>query len=252
LSHRPDRFRILGKEAHAMNSTLSLTLILALINSPLPAVAQTASIGRAVAQEALRLGSEPVKDDANWSRVRKLQPGTEIVLSSRVASGPRYILAADEASVTMLNLASSMLPAAATEALRNLASSNPAHLTAAEDGGGFLLERDVRLQALGVFVGSQRVADINTIIERIKKSDVAEIKIERLKGRPVIGALIGLAGGIALGAWRTNNVQCPERNFSNCLITDTALVPLLSAAGGAAVGASVGRHKTEELIYRAP
>jgi hypothetical protein len=92
-----------------MKAALSLTLILALITSALPVTAQerigrTASpIGRAIMRETARLAAERVLVDvgqqvgestnAGWSRVRKLKPGTEIMVSANGSQpGERYVL----------------------------------------------------------------------------------------------------------------------------------------------------------------
>jgi hypothetical protein len=253
-----------------METALSLTLVVALITSALPVTAhervdRTAGpISRAITIEAARLAAEPAVVDANqqagastnadWSRVRKLEPGMEIMVTANGSqSGKRYVLSADDSGITVLTLTDPALPAAAREVLRDLASRNPAHFTDAQKGGTLLLDKNVRLQSVGVFVGDQKIADFGQIMTRIARTDVAQIKIERAKGRPGTGALLGLAGGIGLGVWAVNNVSCPgESNFSSCMGTRLGLIPLLGALGGAIVGGYAWQHKTEEIIYSVP
>jgi hypothetical protein len=85
-----------------METALSLTLVVALITSALPVTAhervdRTAGpISRAITIEAARLAAEPAVVDANqqagastnadWSRVRKLEPGMEIMVTAKAHS----------------------------------------------------------------------------------------------------------------------------------------------------------------------
>jgi hypothetical protein len=204
-----------------MKAALSLTLVLALMTS-LPVTAQeridrtAGPIRRAIALEAVRLAAEPAVVDAgqqakestnaDWSRVRKLEPGTEIMVTANGSQpGKCYILSADEFGITVLNLTDSALPAAVSEVLRDLASHNPAHFTNALKGGTFLFDKNMRLGSEGVFVADQKVVGLEQIVGRIRRRDVTEI-IKR--GTPpsnswanrhpaATGALIGAASGIA-------------------------------------------------------
>src|SRR5439155_25714134 len=159
-----------------MKGALSLTLVLALMTSP-PVTAQerisrTADpISRSITLEAGRLAAEPAAVDADhqagsftnadWSRVRKLEPSTEITVTANGSQpGKRYVLSTDESGITVLNMANPTLPVAATEVLRDLASHNPAHFTGAQKGETFLLAKNVRLGSEGVFVADQKVADL--------------------------------------------------------------------------------------------
>jgi hypothetical protein len=80
-----------------MKAALSLTLALALMTSALPVTAQegidrtAGPIGRAIMRETVRLAAEPAVEaaqqagestNAEWSRVRKLKRGTEIIVTA--------------------------------------------------------------------------------------------------------------------------------------------------------------------------
>jgi hypothetical protein len=119
-----------------MNAALTLVLSLALITSALPVIAQeqteaprsfdlrapaptTGSLARAATREAVRLaaagkarsfGNETVPQDgrstSDWSRVRQLAPGAEIVLTVKSSwTAPRYFVAADSLELVVSNAA---------------------------------------------------------------------------------------------------------------------------------------------------
>jgi hypothetical protein len=127
-----------------MKSALALTVMVCLVASALPVTAQqptetpgsfdlraaspvtVGSIGRAMTREAVRLpaAGEPTAGEvveqtgksveSNWSRVRKLASGREIVVTVK-GSPPaqRHFVAGDDADLTVVNLTDPTLPAAA-------------------------------------------------------------------------------------------------------------------------------------------
>src|SRR5437660_915096 len=118
-----------------MKSALSLTLVVCFGGSTLAVAAQewtlssalsvtvqeevhttAGPISRAITVEAGRLAATSAPAEANqrtrepvnatWSRVRRLKPGTEIMMTANGSQpGKRYVLSADEAGITLLNLA---------------------------------------------------------------------------------------------------------------------------------------------------
>ena len=91
-----------------MKSTPSLTLIVCLVASALPVTAQEKGpLARAVTREAVRLaavqsGGTPA--ESNWSRVRGLASGTDVVVTVQ-GSKParRRMVQADESTLTVQN-----------------------------------------------------------------------------------------------------------------------------------------------------
>ena len=87
-----------------MKSALSLTLIMCLVASALPVTAQEKGpLARAVTREAVRLaavqlGGTPA--ESNWSHVRGLAPGTEVIVTVRGSKFARCtFVQADESAL---------------------------------------------------------------------------------------------------------------------------------------------------------
>jgi hypothetical protein len=272
---KTSRERLLSTFSHSgaevkMKAALSLTLVAALITSALPVTAQeridrtAGPIRRAITLEAVRLATEPavvdaaqpagVATNADWSRVRKLTPGTEItVTASGSQPGKRDVLSADESGLTVLNLDYPTLPADASKVLRDVASHNPAHFTDAQKGGTFLLDKHVRLESDGVFVADQKVADLGQIVERTRRTEVVEIRRESARRHPAAwGALVGAAAGVAAVAVASSGSLCGSDGCIGGVLM--ALFGAIGAGAGAGIGAAIGAShpKTEETIYRAP
>jgi hypothetical protein len=247
-----------------MKAALSLTLILALMASALPVTAQegidttAAPIGRAIWRETARLAAEPVLVDASqqageatnaeWSRVRRLEPGTEIMVTAN-GSPPseRYVLSTDESGITILNLADATLPAGASQVLRHLAERNPAHFTDAQNGGTFLLDKNVRLMSKGVFVADRKVADLGSVVATIARADIVEIAGIRRSRNVLAGTLYGVAAGGVFG-YVVAACKPNELCFQGAV---TLLMAGVGAGVGALVGARIGRRKVT-VIYRVP
>lgn len=248
-----------------MKSALSFMLAVCLVGSSLPATAHERvglpanPIMESIALEAIRLAAEPTArpggDDRasvqfDWSRIRKLRPGTDIVVTVSGASpARRYILAADDAGMTLLNLTDPGLPRAARNALRDLNARNP-ELILASERGAILLEGDVRLESGGVFVATQRVADRAQIVERIGRTEVALVKTPPRGRGAGTGAAVGAAVGAALGLGLASGL-C---DGSHCYASGYVMAAAWLGAGGLGIGALLGEmgHHAPAVIYRAP
>ena len=146
---------------------------------------------RAITREAARLAAEPMSSTAesvqqrgtlaaesSWSRVPKVKPGSEIVLTVKGSqSERRFFVQADASELTVLNLTDPALPGAAKLALRDIASRHPDYFATPGRSGSFRTVA-VRVESGGVFVGDQKVADLGQIVERIARTDVVEITRE--------------------------------------------------------------------------
>jgi hypothetical protein len=211
-------------------------------------------------RETARLTAEPALVDVgqqagastnDWSRVRKLEPGTEITVTANGSQpGERCVLSTSESGITILNLADPRLPGSAREVLRHLAERNPALFADAQKGGTFPLEKNVRLMSQSVFVADRKVADLGSLVDTVARADIIEITeiADIRRSRNVLrGALIGATtGGVigyVAGACKPNSI---------CLRgLATVFIAGLGAAFGAVVGATIGSPKVT-VIYRVP
>ena len=273
-----------------MKSLLSLALIACLVAPAVPVAAQEQAaapfdirgsalqatagpLARAATREADRLvaaGELTPSDGAaawqsgksappsDWSRVRKLAPGTEIIVTVKGAPpARRYFVAEDESDVTVLKMADPTLPAAVRDLLREVASDHPEYLSDAQHRrASFVLERKVRVGPDGVFVADQKVADLTQVVENISRFDVAEVR-GPLSYSPRHDALVGLGfgaaafGGIAL-------LLCT--NFGGCGPHDIPSVLGVAARGGGilagiSVATGAAAHAVKKptgILYRAP
>ena len=243
-----------------MKSALSLTLIVCLVASALPAAAQEHTetrgsfdirgpaaqtmaerpLTRAAMREALRARSD-------WSRVRKLAPGTEVVVTVRGSKpGKRSLVLADESDLTVLNLTVPTLPRAATRLLQNIASSHDPDVFVGTATSGRFVDQDVRVAPDGVFVAGRKVADLGQVVEHIARIDVAEIRTP--KSRRFRHTLVGMSVGFLVGVML-------ERDQGSCLKASSECVPL--ALDGILFGGLLGAQHDEraargDVIYRAP
>jgi hypothetical protein len=244
-----------------MRLARSITLVGCLATSTSPAAAQDrievtpGPIVQAIAREAVRLAVDPRSGsaDVEWSRVRKLAPGTEIIVTVEGSQpGARYVVRGDESELTVLNVADQPLPAAATGVLRDVASNHPDYFSAAQQRGTFVLQKSVRLRLDGVFVGDQRVADLAQVVQTIARSDIAEIKV-RQKGRGVWGHL-GPLGGYFVGAMSGGFVAGlagqavvgRDRSDTGAFLAGA----LVGGIAGGLYGFRAANRETEDVIYR--
>src|SRR5688572_5726970 len=124
-----------------LKSTVSITLVMCLIGGVLPATAQEQKasarpLAEAVARESARfIGASRQPGDSAWSRVRELEPGTEIAVTVK-GSPPRqqHFLAGDESSLTVLNAAAMDISASVKQVLVDTASGHPIYFVLAQQG----------------------------------------------------------------------------------------------------------------------
>jgi hypothetical protein len=214
-------------------------------------------IARAIVREAARLTVDrrAGSADLEWSRVRRLSAGTEVIVTVE-GSQPRgrFIVRADDSGLTVLNVTDLPLPAAVKSVLRGVASRHPDYLLAAPQGGTFVLEQSVRLRPDGVFVDDQKVADLGQVIETIARDDIAEIKT-RKKGRGVWGHL-GPLGGYFVGAMSGGvvaGIVCQAAAGRDRCDSGAFLTGMLGGGiAGGVYGFRAANRETDNIIYRAP
>jgi hypothetical protein len=242
-------------------------------NAPAKATArldQTALAGsfdRAVRREAVRLaavqsGGGPA--EANWSRVRKIAPGTELTLTVKGSppGAQRYFVAGDDSDLTVLNVADPGLPAATRDVLRGVALRHPGDFPAAQQGRQITLGKGVRMGPDGVFVSDRKVADLRRIVEEIARDDVGEVTTQA-RGRGIWGHL-GSGGGFYVGAMAGGltggfgvglTCQAGGGHGDACegpFLTGAFVGEIAGAIAGAAYGYHAEHRQTEVVIYRAP
>jgi hypothetical protein len=207
--------------------------------------------------EAVRLTADQPAGfaDVEWSRVRKLAPGIEIIVTVAGSQpGGRYVVRADESGLTLVNVADLSIPAAAEGVLRGVASNHPEYFSAAQQGGTFVLEMSVRLAREGVFVGGRKVADLGRVVENIARSDVAEIKT-RHKGRGAWGHLGPLGGyfvGAMSGGYGAGFACQASVGRDRCDTAAFLTGALVGGIAGGVHGFRAASRETENIIYRAP
>lgn len=256
---------------NTMNCTLlltSVTVIRFVLGSfdvrVLPSRGTSGPIALAAAREATRLAdaTEPTSPDSktvpesarpapgfDWSRVRALAAGTEIIVTVK-GSEPRnrHVVTVNDSELTVLNVTDPTLPAASTSVLRVVAARRPEVLAAAQRGETFLMEKNVRIAQEGVFVADRKVAALTQVVERIGRHDVTEISIAKRDANAFGCAAAAYVGGGVLGG-------LPGAVVGGAVNRDTGGA-LLGMMIGWPVGATVVyrkcRHKPEHLVYRAP
>ena len=243
-----------------MRSAVSRALVISLIGSALPVAAQqntptVSPIARSITREAARFATVQQSTlDSEWSRVRKLAPGSELIVTVK-GSPPaqRYFVAGDESDLTVLTLTDPALPAAVRDVLRDMASNHPEYFPAAQKGGTFVLEKNVRVAPDGVFLADRKVADLPQVLEQIGRHDVAEIKTAKV-GSNALGCVLtgyflgGFAGGAAGGFIGVAVSRDKDAGFIRGMVVGMPI-------GGILVYRTC-RHRQwflpAEVIYRAP
>ena len=193
--------------------------------------------------------------DVQWSRVRTLAPGTEVIVTiSGSPPAERYFVAGNEFDITVLNLTDPALPAAARNVLRDTASNRAAYFSAAQKGGTFVLDNKVRLRPGGVFVADRKIADLHHIVETSDRTAVAEIKA-RKKGRGLWGHLGPLGGwfvGAMTGGYGAGFACRAASGRSRCDTGAFLTGALLGGIAGGAYGFRAANRETDVIVYRAP
>jgi hypothetical protein len=241
-----------------------MALIICLVGSDLPVTAQeqvaaAGPLAMAVAREAARFANSAQRqpDDSEWSRVRELDPGAEIAVTVEGSPpGQRYFIAGDASSLTVLNVAESDISAAVKQLLVETASDHPIYFVLAQQDKTFLLSGNVRLTREGIFVGDQRVAELERLVVHISRVSIAEISVrERHVGKTIgWGAAIGGGAGLVAGLVAGTR-YCRTRNCDNFPPIAVGLIYSTFGGGiGTGLGAVIGatRGKNQETIYRTP
>ena len=213
-------------------------------------------IERAIALEAGRLAAIAQQPDDNddWSRVKELAPGSEIVFTARGrATSSSLFVAADDASITVMTLERVSLRADEKRALIALIGRHPDAFSTTPSAS--VRNRDVRVEAGAVFANGRRIGGVGELIGRYVRGDVVDLGVMTPSHPIRNGALIGLGAGAAIGlAQITSN--CAGRGEGVCAVPLlwSGMFAGIGAGSGAAIGAllSSSADRRPMLMYRAP
>src|SRR5688572_20852769 len=246
-----------------LKSRLSITLIMCLVGAALPATAQewkapARPLAEAVMREAARFsGAAAQPADSAWSRVRELEPGTELAVTFK-GSPPsqQHFLAGDESSLTVLNAAAKEISASVKQVLIDTASDHPIYFVLAQQGKTFTLDDGVSLTREGVFVGGQKVADLEQVVVQAARASVAEISVREKRIGKAIGWGSAIGGGVGFVAGLLHGTRrCRTQNCDNFPPAAFGMIYSMFGGGvGTGLGALIGatKGKTLDVIYRAP
>ena len=171
------------------------------------------------------------------------------MITTATATVTRTFVAADETTLTLLNLSRPGLSETSKRQLLELTRASPLALVEAAAGSPKLFEA-FRFGPDGVFVHDVKVAEPGELIERLPIADVVTITESTRRGSAVAAAL-GTLGGIWLGSAMALTLAY-TRCQPNCAGVELGMwgsiigVPL--AAGYGAWRAS--SRLTEEVVYR--
>jgi hypothetical protein len=106
-----------------MRSGIVLAFVMATAGSVSPAAAQIQGT-----RSPTSIGDQRALADSKWSRVRRLEAGSEIaVVRNRIALPRRSFVRCDDTELTVLNLTDPTLPPAAVKMLRALMTNHPTY-----------------------------------------------------------------------------------------------------------------------------
>jgi hypothetical protein len=241
-----------------MKPALSWVLSVYLITSPCPVAAQertqptTTSFAAAITHEVARLAAvgQSQLRDRDWSSVRNLTAGTELVVTTQGRSPrARYLVAADESELTVLNLSSPTLSTSARHALQDTLSTHPEVF-----GPGQQARPDVRVGPDGVFVAGRKVAETQELLERIARADVLEIGTPTRTRGSLRGAVTfaGIGLMFSLPVFLGSAECTPSNGNCHALLLRQSSILWLPLAGGLLGYYGLSQKAHERVIYAAP
>jgi hypothetical protein len=236
-------------------------------------LAAASSVRGSTLHEATRLAglSQRPSAESDWSRVRKLKPGTAIVLVEKTdrrsncgadpgVSGSSvqdrgHVIQTDDSTITVLNLICVVLPPDVRGALRDLAENRPELFLAAERGRRFVLPGGVWIGPAGVFLSGRKVADLGQVIDRVPRDAVLSIAMRRKRTRGSEAQVVqGAVGGFLLtmvgaSGGGTGPNFCTEHRDGCWPVIG------MGSMAGAGLAYLTGNGKTfvdDVVVYRAP
>ncbi len=232
-----------------MKSTVSVILALSLVTPAISAAPQS-GVGQPHITPTER---------ALWSHaLRELRPGDAIAILVRtdgqiVPLGERYVVGADDAGLTVINLSAAAFSPSTRDALRGTARHHPDLFVAAERGVAVTVNESVSLSADGVFERGRRVAELTQVFERIETPQIAGITGGKSAGNRIGCGLVAWFGGGIAGGMIGLLIGALLSQHSHDSIPAPVAIGLIA---GEAAGTAFVWHKCwstgTKTIYRAP
>ncbi len=144
--------------------------------------------------------------DLSWRDLQRVRPGTELRVHGH---GDRVFVAADESALYVLNLVDPQLPRNVKSSLKDWVKDNAHTLPALMRGATITgLSHDVRIGSDGVFVGDQKIGELNAVFQTLARTSVAPDAVATKHRGMSISAKIAIVGGIVAGIWLIHSVGC--------------------------------------------
>lgn len=229
-----------------MRSGIVLAFVMATAGSVSPAAAKIQGT-RSPTSTADQRAGRPAH--SNWSRVRRLEAGTEIVVvRNRIALPHRSFVRADDTELTILNLTDRTLPPAAVKMLRALMANHPAYFVRQHS----VVDGNIRIGPAGLFVADRKVAEFGQIVEFIPRTDVTAVTLSAKTRGSWVSAGLGAGAGMLLGfGVLFGAIDCPHSDDCESWPSRLTAPLWLPVALGAYVYQTSG-HEVSRLIYQAP
>ena len=228
---------------------------------PLTRAATLAAIRLASEVEPTAIASESATpNNSDWSRVARITDG-EIILSLRGSpreaspespSRKRTIVpgTVSQSGMTVINLIDPAIPSELKKALAFAASQHPEYFTEGTRRGAVRLGRHARLENGTVLMDDGKAFELESLIERIDRNDVAEVS--RVHRATKVGAGWGalLGEGIAVAEMFARcGTNWSTTSCGNLAGLQLLVYPIWGALAGAALGAAT---EITTVVYRAP
>lgn len=236
--------------------TLTHLVVVCVAGSAEPLLAQQPDgIHRAITREAIRIAadaptwtSQPPggRPDSDWSRVRTLASGKEIVVARRgKTAGKLTLLQSDDTGITVVNMAG--IPQRARRDLLEAAVQHRSDFAALRKSVFYGI---VHVAPDGVYVEGQKIGQPGDIVQTIPRQDITSIAAERVDvANKALAGVGGAVGGFFAGAYLGRLME------PGCSCDDYGLKGMIVGAPiGAVLGGLAGAHaikSREDVIYRA-
>lgn len=227
-------------------NAIAVTLVLALTLSTIPTTRLAAFPAAAGDQKTNGPGS-------NWSRVQAVMPGSRLTVA-RNAGEPQtdlYFIEASDPLLVVAGVAKLSLPKHVKQTLLASANARPDLWRKVLDGSDVFLTDRLRLSENGLFDRGRKLADLDQLIQQIRRDDIESIGLVRQKAS--LKATIGGGAGAFLGGLGLNLILgLSEFRCGTSCGQLTALLLIGPTLAGTAAGYHADRHEMTTLIYQRP
>ena len=212
--------------------------------------AQPGPLTRSISREAAKLAADSPgrADTPGWQAMREFTRGRVVRVTTATASVTRTFVAADERSLTLLNLGAPGLSHETRWQLFEVARSNPETIVRA--AGERSLQADaLRIGPDGVFIHDVKIAERRDVILQLPIDEVLMVTTAPQRHGSAVAAVLGMLGGFGVAGLLAGAIG---RDCGNHCAGETfAMLAVLPIA--AATGAWYGTSRMiEDVIYRRP